>query len=396
MRIRVRLPKVEPGVYDKPERCPHEGCEGQHYKPHGTKGERKAIRDLEYQEVTSFRMRCLKCKRTFRVYPRGVSKAQQSDRMKAITVLLYVLGLSYGAVSDFIRALGQKVSKTTTYNNTQEAGKQARKRQRETVKRGGKRSVIGADGTYVKVKGEQVGIEVVVDDESGELLGLDIIVSENSEEVLEVIRGVVEEVDAEVIVSDDHGAYNEVVDELGLGHQICRNHVKRNVDRLADSIREQLKKKEALPEDVDSSPQRLEKDLKDLQKLIRKRPADGSERLEKLYHRYKAAPVPKKGQRHTVWYRTRMLVTRLWNRWPCLTLDQRRGDLDGTNNTCERLIGWWIKERYRTMRGYKRPLSIKHVVTLTARMGVRSGCYDMTEFMCKLGFQKMIGSACHF
>jgi len=25
--------------------------------------------------------------------------------------------------------------------------------------------------------------------------------------------------------------------------------------------------------------------------------------------------------------------------------------LDGTHNACERAIGWWIKERYRTMRG---------------------------------------------
>jgi len=45
------------------------------------------------------------------------------------------------------------------------------------------------------------------EDESGELLGLDIIVSENSEEVLRIIREVVEDVDADVIVSDDHGAY---------------------------------------------------------------------------------------------------------------------------------------------------------------------------------------------
>ena len=79
------------------------------------------------------------------------------------------------------------------------------------------------------------------------------------------------------------------------------------------------------------------------------------------------------------WYRTRLLVTRLWNRWSKLTLEQRRKDLDGTNNSCERLIGWWIKERYRTMRGYKRSKSVKNVVFLTARMGVRSGQYDMTE-----------------
>jgi hypothetical protein len=27
--------------------------------------------------------------------------------------------------------------------------------------------------------------------------------------------------------------------------------------------------------------------------------------------------------------------------------------LDGTNYACERAISWWIKEHYRTMRGYK-------------------------------------------
>jgi hypothetical protein len=148
---------------------------------------------------------------------------------------------------------------------------------------------------------------------------------------------------------------------------------------LASSIEEQLKKKEPKPKGVESSPEELRKDLESLQELVRARPGDALEQLEELYDRYKATPVPKKGQRHTVWYRTRMLVTRLWDRWPNLTLDQRRNDLDGTNNSCERLIGWWIKERYRTMRGYKRTESIKNVVTLTARMGVRSGKYNLSE-----------------
>jgi len=377
MRIEVRLPKVEPDVYTKPKECPQ--CGGRHFRPHGVQGEQKRIRDLGYERVTSFRQKCLRCGYKMRVYPRGVSGAQQSDRLKGITVLLYVLGLSYGAVSDFVGALGCYVSKTTVYDNVQEAGKKARQRQRSSVKKSGKRPVVGADGTYVKVKGEQVGIEVVVDDESGELLGLDIIVSENSEEVLEIIQEVVEDVDADVIVSDDHGAYKETAMGLGLAHQICRSHVKRNVDELAESIGQQLKRKEPLPEDVDSSPERLREDLEALCQLVRARPENALDRLEKMYDRYKAAPTPKKGQRQTAWYRTRMLITRLWDRWLNLTLDQRRDDLDGTNNSCERVIGWWIKERYRTMRGYKRSESIRNVVTLTARMGARSGRYDMME-----------------
>jgi transposase-like protein len=379
MRISVRLPKVEPAEYDQPEECPAEGCPGHHFKPYGVKGERKALRDMKYQEVRSYRWRCLTCQQTFRVYPRGVSGADQSDRLKAMTVLLYVLGLSYGAVSDVMEALGCGLSKTTVYNNVQAAGDTARQSQQDTVGGGGKRAVIGTDGTYVKVQGEPVGIQVVVDDESGELLGLDIIVSENSEEVLEVIREVVEDVEAEVMVSDDHGAYQGVADELGLEHQICRSHVKRNVADLTASLEEQLKRKEPLPWGVQSSPQQLQEDLGRVQELVRDRPEDAPAQLRDLYHRYQAAPAPKKGQRHTVWYRMRMLVTRLWDRWSRLTLDQRRADLDGTNNSSERLIGWWIKERYRPMRGYKRTKSIKNVVTLTARMGVRSGRYDMTE-----------------
>ena len=43
--------------------------------------------------------------------------------------------------------------------------------------------------------------------------------------------------------------------------------------------------------------------------------------------------------------------------------------IDGTNNGCERAIGWWVKERYRTMRGYKRPKSAVNVSRLLAWCG---------------------------
>ena len=379
MRIAVRLPKVKPGEYEVPEECAYAGCEGRHYKRHGREGERKPVRDVRYEEVRSYRWKCLRCGRTFRVYPPGVSQGQQSDRLKAISVVLYVLGLSYGGTADFLTALGCGIGKTTVYRNVQAAGQVARRCQHVTVARGGKRPVVGTDGTYVKVKGEQVGVQVVVDDESGELMGLDIVVSENEEEVLETIRQVVEEVAPEVVVSDDLDVYKHVADKLGLEHQICRSHVKRNVDELTESIGKRAKRESRVPEGVVSSPARLEVDLQALRELVRERPADGARRLERLYHRYKSAPPAKKGQRQSAWYRSRTLITRLWDRWGRLTLDQRRHDLDGTNNASERLIGWQIKERYRTMRGYKRTESIRNVVTLTARMAVRSGHYDMSE-----------------
>lgn len=379
MRIKVRLPKVEPDQYDRPSDCPKEGCHSHHFKPHGVRGQRKRIRDPQIDEVVAYRYRCLGCSSTFRIYPHGVSNDQQSDRLKAMSVLLYALGMSYGAVEDFLEAIGVFISKTTVYENVQEAGVVARQRQKEDLANGEQRAAIGSDGTYVKVKGKQVGVQVVVDDRDGDLLGLEIVTSENTEEVLTLVRGVAEQVNAEVMISDDLDVYKKVADELALEHQICRSHVKRNVDALAEALSGQLSEGEPVPEGVKSSPEGLLADLEHVRRLVRERPADGEEQLAQLYDGYKSVRQPAVGKRHSVWYRMRMLITRLWERWSRLTLDQRRDGLDGTNNSSERTIGWCIKEHYRTMRGYKRQESILNVVTLTSRMAVRSGHYDMSE-----------------
>lgn len=379
MRIRVRLPKVEPEHYDQPTVCPYAGCGGQLFKAHGLHGEVKPLRDPQVHEVRAYRYTCLRCGRTYRVYPRGVGNDQQSDRLKGMSVLLYVLGLSYGGVQDFLEAIGVCIAKTTVYENVQAAGVASRVRQRRDLGAGTRRPVINTDGTYVKVRGVIVAVQVVVDDRDSDLLALEIVASENIPEVTALVRTVAEQVQGDVLVSDDLDTYKQVADDLELDHQICRSHVKRNVDALTTELREQLEGGGAAPAGSGLDAETACQDLKTLCQLVRERPADGEERLAQLAERYQGVPAPKEGERHSVWYRLRMLITRLWDRWMRLTLDQRREDLDGTNNSAERMIGWWCKERYRTMRGYKRTESIRNVVTLTARMGARSGSYDMAE-----------------
>ncbi len=124
MRIQVRLPEVKPEVYQEVGVCPR--CGGKAFRRYGQKGERKVIRDMKHEEVKSQRYQCKQCGYRKRVYPVGVSRAQQSDRLKGMSVLLYILGLSYGGVSDFLGAVGVYISKTTVYNNVQEAGERAR------------------------------------------------------------------------------------------------------------------------------------------------------------------------------------------------------------------------------------------------------------------------------
>ena len=47
MRIQVRLPKIQPDEYEVPKLCPYKGCSGNTFKPHGRKGEAKAVRDTD-------------------------------------------------------------------------------------------------------------------------------------------------------------------------------------------------------------------------------------------------------------------------------------------------------------------------------------------------------------
>ncbi len=65
-----------------------------------------------------------------------------------------------------------------------------------------------------------------------------------------------------------------------------------------------------------------------------------------------------------------------WNLWNRLTRyrkwnesHEKQEHFDGTNNACERAIGWWIKERYRSMRGYKVPANALCVSRLLAWCG---------------------------
>jgi hypothetical protein len=71
-----------------------------------------------------------------------------------------------------------------------------------------------------------------------------------------------------------------------------------------------------------------------------------------------------------------MALLRWWNKWQRLTFNQRwnqqhTAQLDGTNNVAERAIGCYIKERYRTIRSYKRLASVRNLAQLLPCLAAR-------------------------
>ena len=115
-------------------------------------------------------------------------------------------------------------------------------------------------------------------------------------------------------------------------------------------------------------------DLEQLHKLITTRQPEDVETLEGMHMRYVEAKAPRPGEKASVAYRLRLLFLDRWNLWPRLTRYRTwqgpQGErIDGSNNGCERSIGWRIKERYRPMRGYKRAESAVNVSRFLAWCG---------------------------
>jgi transposase-like protein len=374
MRLNLILPVVDPEKITQPEHCPDPKCHGQYFQIHQTV--KKAVRDSQYSQVQAIRYTCLKCRRTFRVYPQGVQAAQVSQRVKGMAVMLYLLGLSYGAVELMLAALGVFLSKTSVYRAVQAAGKALPGMKQTEMASGYRTRAIGADLTYVKCKGKWLPIGVIVDPINGLVLSIDHLSGEDAQELQAWIEPIADAVGAHTLVSDDADAFKQAADQSGLDQQVCKSHVVRNTEELITALSQAIE----TGQDGSLTPLQIEPiqalaDLRRLGELIHSRQPDEQASVQALYERYARAASPKKGQPASVAYRMRNLFLDRWNLWPRLTFYRTWKDndgqpiLDGTNNADERAIGWWVKERYRSMRGYKREQSVLNVSRLIAFCG---------------------------
>jgi hypothetical protein len=373
MRLQLILPRVEFSEMSLPAVCPYESCQGRHFRHHQEVD--KPLKDTEYDSVFAQRYERLRCKRTFRLYPQGVTRAQTSQRVKGLGVMLYLLGLSYGASSLALEALGVYMCKTSVYEAVQAAAERVPGMKRREVFSGLQTSALGGDLTSVKCSGEWLPLGLTVDDTTSLVLTVDALPAEDAETVKEWLDPVAKAVDAHLLVSDDADAFKSVANDLGLEHQVCKGHVKRNTEAFIESMEPKVESdQDGSLAAIGVTPQQALQNLSRLGELILSRQPEEENELGEIHHRYTDAAPPGPGEKATAAYRLRLMYLDRWNLWRRLTryrtwLGPQGETVDGTNNGCERAIGWWVKVRYRTMRGYKRPKSAVYVSRLVAWCG---------------------------
>lgn len=253
----LKLPVVKRTREERPRHCPY--CEGETFQRWG--GVEKPVKDVRVRKVKVYRYRCCQCKRTFRHYPEGSSRANQTERLRLFAVVLWKLGLSHRASRLILSGLGVMISFMTIWRDVQaEAQTSQRQNQWKPVR------MLGLDGAYVLGWGEKQPVLVAVDLGTGEPIAVGYVNEYDPHAIQRWLEPLVQQHGITVIVTDDLFSYKVVAEKLQLGHQICQFHVRRWVGKTLKELH-------------DTIPKQWLWVLDEIHQLIEFLPPDGSQSL---------------------------------------------------------------------------------------------------------------------
>jgi hypothetical protein len=242
---------------------------------------------------------------------------------------MWSLGLSHRSVGLILSAFGVTLSHMSAWRDLQQAGQAIRQKLIWKSAR-----VVGVDGAWLGGK----GIMVAVDLGQGELLALAEIDEKDKHRVATWLKRLMQTHQIGAIVTDDLASYKEIIDELGLGHQICQFHVRRWVGKALKNLEEEL-------------PEAWQHVLPIVQELINDLPRNGNQLLYKLWQEMPGRTT-KPDEKRTPLEKLRDLVLRLSRDWERYIEFYSDPGIPWTNNRSEQIIGR-LKSRAKRVRGYK-------------------------------------------
>jgi transposase-like protein len=325
----LQLPNVKRKTEIRPHKCPY--CQGETFQRWGKV--RKPVQDHRHRTVSVYRYRCCHCRRTFRHYPEGIDRADQTLRLRKLVAIYWVFGMSLRNVRLALSPFNVQISHMTVWRDLQEQADLLRKRRHWQKVR-----VLGLDGAYPLIKGKKEPTLIAVDLGNGQPVAIAQIDEANPQAVRRFLEPLVKRLGVSVIVTDDLLAYRKVAEKLGLEQQVCQFHVRRWVGK-------------ALRELEKSLPEEWLWVLGEIKQLLAELPPQGSRRLFELWKLIPERRTGQSGERSPL-EQLRYLLLRLSEHWASYRVFDLQKDVPWTNNGTEQAIGR-MKMRSRTVRGYK-------------------------------------------
>ncbi len=325
----LQLPVVKRKNETRPKKCRY--CQGETFQRWGKVS--KPVRDHRCRRVQVYRYRCCHCQRTFRHYPQGVDRADQTQRMRKLAAIYWVLGMSLRGVAIALSPFGVELSHMSVWRDIQEqAGLKEKQNHWKPVR------VLGVDGAYPLLKGKRPPVLVAVDLGDGRPVAIGRVDESSPRAVRRWLEPLVKRLGVSVLVTDDLASFRKTAEKLGLEHQVCQFHVRRWVGRTLYELRETVPKEWLWV-------------LDEIKHLLSELPLEGSRRLFELWKHIPERRVGQTGERSPL-EQLRNLLIRLSEHWDSYRVFEWQPDVPWTNNGTEQAIGR-MKMRSRTVRGFK-------------------------------------------
>jgi hypothetical protein len=291
------------------------------------------VTDTRIGSVTKVRMRCTSCQITWTLQPDGLkAHFQRSQRIRALNVLFYALGLSFESVATVMTSLGAVESDTSVYRDLIESMQAVNR----LHKRGSRKvQVAGIDATYQRLAQPQQARHqstiFVVDFSDGRLLEVELLDEDDAQAIAALIKDLEAKYGIELWVSDEHRSYDQAISPER--HLLCTAHFKRAKLRRVKELKEEVRS------------ERMRKDLEALEELLKAPPEEGQQIARQIYLNQKRVKRPAKGKRASPGSKLKALAREIYEKW------ERVWEV--TNNETEAAIGLCLKVRSKLMRGFK-------------------------------------------
>jgi hypothetical protein len=273
----------------------------------------KRVKHPELSYVSVVRRKCERCGRTFRHYAPGVSRSIQTATVKALSVLLYSIGLSYSQIVTLLGGHGVKLVKSTVWRSVRPVRKKAYLLHTQSLR--GQIRIKGADTNANKPKHMRIFDSVVLDLQEGKGLELQFPDTEKGDSLVNTTTDLSKKIGVEVEKQKDSSSKensNSPTDSAADAYiSRLRKSVRRrsrDLTREASSVISKTRKKK----DRDKL-QELLNDCRMIGDIVEGKEDSCETDFWEIYKKYAWAKAPHKGETATLWYKMRLFTLRLWD-----------------------------------------------------------------------------------
>ena len=302
------FPELVSASGQRPARCPRCGQVGMGWHRRRV----RTVLDLRVPQVGMIQYQCEGCGASLTVPPPGLEAGRRhSNRTKAISVVLWGLGLSYENVSRMMKGLGLPISDVGVLLNVRAMGTQAMAWRRKPAAKI-KTPVLGAEETQVKLSANGVTVGFLCNPGTGEIVGMRILASREGEELAQWIVEAAKHFGAKALASDELRSYH-AIGRLAEASEApaeaaAREHQLRFA-RWRRAVEQRLRRIEGYPQ---------EKEV--IREALTQLDEPARTTTRRLHRQFAQAPAPRKGEKQSPAYALRMLtldVLETWKRLSC-------------------------------------------------------------------------------